>query len=214
MTGAKSPGAVAALGASVADQLGRRVTPEIKRQQQFAQAPIRATLIGSARCEAEGIVASGYAPVLALCRELIEAGHDPKRALHAYRSEVRALAVRSLGEGARLTVADDRHGTPRLRRRQERTQRYVAGSPVAQNANGREVATPAQTTTIITTTATHTTTAGMATAASMPTTATRGTATTTAANMLATTATSGMAATAAFEGSGGVGQPATQEAAP
>ena len=123
------------------------------------------------------------------------------------------LRVRSIGEGARLTVADDRHGTPRLRRRQERPQGYVAGSPVAQNANGREVATPAQTTTT-TAIATHTTTTGMATAASMPTTATRGTATTAAANMLATTATSGMAATAAFEGSGGVGQPATQEAAP
>ena len=60
----------------------------------------------------------------------------------------------------------------------------------------------------------HNTTTGMATAASMPTTATGGTATTAAANMPATTATGGMAATAAFRGGGGVGQPATQEAAP
>jgi hypothetical protein len=199
MTAAKSPGVLAAHGASEIDGLGRHVVSQINRQRQLPQVPIRATLVGSDRCDAEGISARGHAPVLDLCRELIEAGHDPERALHAYRNGVLALAVfRSLGEAAELTVADDRHGTPRLRRRQERSQRYVAGSPVAQNANGREVATPAETATTTTTiTAMHTTTTGMATAASMP-----------------TTATSGMAATAAVRGGGGVGQPATQEAAP
>ena len=212
MTAMKSPGALAALGASDIDGLGPHVVSQINRQQELPQAPIRATLIGSGRCEAEGIVACGYAPVLALCRSLIEAGHDPERALHPYRSGVLALAVRSLGEAAELTVADDRHGTPRLRRRQERPQGYVAGSPVAENANGREVATPAPPTAAA---AMHnTTTTGMATAASMPTTVASGTAITAATNMPATTATGGMAAAATFRGGDGVGQPATQEAAP
>ena len=143
MTAAKSPGAVA-LGASVVDQLGRQVFPENKRQQQFVQAPIRATLIGSDRCSAEGVSACGYSPVLGLCHELVAAGFNPASPLEAWRGEMPCLRVRSIGEGARLTVADDRHGTPRHRRRQERPQRYVAGSLVAQNANGRGVATPVQ----------------------------------------------------------------------
>jgi hypothetical protein len=42
----KSPGAVAALGASVVDQLGRQVIPENSRQQQLPQAAIR-TAIGA-----------------------------------------------------------------------------------------------------------------------------------------------------------------------
>ena len=80
MTATKSPGAVAALGASVSDQLGRQVIAETNRQERFTQAPIRAALVGSKRCEAEGIIARGYAPVLDLCRALITAGYDPKRA--------------------------------------------------------------------------------------------------------------------------------------
>jgi hypothetical protein len=211
MTTTKSPGAVAAHGASEIDGLGRQVVSQTNRQGQLSQGPVRATLVGSDRCDAEGISARGYAPVLDLCRELVADGFNPASPLEAWRGEILCLRVRSIGEGARLTVADDRHGTPRLRRRQERPQGYAAGSPVAPNANGRGAATPAQPTT----TAMHNTTfTGMATAASMPTTATSGTATTAAANMPATTATGGMAATAAFRGGGGAGQPATQEAAP
>jgi hypothetical protein len=140
----ESPGAVAALGASVGDQLGRQVIAEANRQERFTQAPIRATLVGSKRCEAEGIVACGYAAVLDLCRALIKAGHDPKRALHAYRGEVLALAVRCIGEGARLTVEDDSRGTPRLRRWRNGPGRYGAGSPIAQTDNGRGVPASAQ----------------------------------------------------------------------
>jgi hypothetical protein len=54
--------------------------------------------------------------VLALCRALVTAGHDPNRPLHACRGDVFCLRLRSIGEGARLTVEDDRHGRPRLRR--------------------------------------------------------------------------------------------------
>jgi hypothetical protein len=202
MNAAKSPGAVAAHGASETDELGWHVVSETNRQQRLPQAPICAKLVDSDRCEAEGIIACAYAPVLALCRQLVAAGFNRTSPLEAWRGETLCLRVRSIGEGARLTVADDRHGTPRVRRQHKRPQGYVAGSPVAQNANGREVAIPAQ----ATTTAMHNTTTGMATATS-------GTATTAAANIPATTATSGMAA-AAFRGGGGVGQPATQEATP
>jgi hypothetical protein len=75
-----------------------------------AQIPIHATLIGSNCCEALGITARGYAPVLELCRALVKAGHDPRRPLHAYRGDVLAHKVRSIGEGARLTVREDRAG--------------------------------------------------------------------------------------------------------
>jgi hypothetical protein len=95
VTGTKSPGAVAALGASETDELGRHVVSEANRQQQFAQAPICATLTASDRCEAESVIARGPAPVLAICRALIEAGHKPERMLHSYRSGVLAFKVRS-----------------------------------------------------------------------------------------------------------------------
>jgi hypothetical protein len=145
MTATKSPDAVAALGASVSDQLGRQAIGGNNCQEGFAQAPIRAELIGPDWCEAEGISARGTAPVLELCRNLVAAGYNPACPLDAWRGDTLCLRVRSIGEAAQLTVADDRHGTPRLRRGQERPERYVAGSPVAQKANGRSrVATPAQ----------------------------------------------------------------------
>jgi hypothetical protein len=67
---------------------------------------IRAEIIGKDNTAAAlGITAHGAAPVLALCRKLVEAGHDPALPLHAYRGDVLALKVRSIGEGARLRVA-------------------------------------------------------------------------------------------------------------
>jgi hypothetical protein len=135
----KSPGALAAHGASEIDELGRHVVSQANRQQQLPQVPIRATLVDSDRCDAEGISARGYAPVLDLCRELVAAGFNPASPPEAWRG-VLCLRVRSIGESARLTVADDRHGTPRLRRRQERPQGYVAGSPVRQTAGAATAA--------------------------------------------------------------------------
>jgi hypothetical protein len=76
----------------------------------MALTPIRATLIGSNRCEALGVTRRGSAPVLTLCRVLVAAGHDPRRPLHAYRGDVLALKVRSIGEGAKFTVKEDRTG--------------------------------------------------------------------------------------------------------
>jgi hypothetical protein len=65
---------------------------------------IRAEITGNT-CAALGIAAHGAAPMLALCHKLVEAGHDPMLPLHAYRGDVLALKVRSIGEAARLRVA-------------------------------------------------------------------------------------------------------------
>jgi hypothetical protein len=61
---------------------------------------ICAELVGSERCTALGITARSTAPVLALCRALIEAGQDPDRPLRAYRGDVLCLRVHSIGKGA------------------------------------------------------------------------------------------------------------------
>jgi hypothetical protein len=144
MTESESPGAVAALGASEIAQLGGKVFSETKRQNRFAQASIRATLSVSNSCEANDLTARGYAPVLDLCRQLLAAGYDPASPLEAWRGEILCLCIRSIGEGAWLTVGDDRHGTLRLRRRQGGPQGYVASPPVAEIADGPGVATPSQ----------------------------------------------------------------------
>jgi hypothetical protein len=76
--------------------------------------PLRAVII-SGQAEASGVTARGRAPVLALCRALIEAGHDPNTPLEAYRGATLCLKVRSIGEGARLTVKETtRDGKPRF----------------------------------------------------------------------------------------------------
>jgi hypothetical protein len=137
---AKSPGAVAAHGASEIDELGRHVGSENSHLLSFTQGPIRAELIGSDQCSAFGITAIGYSPVLALCRRLIEAAYHPATPLEAYRGEVLCLRVRSIGEGARLTVEDNRRGGPLLRRWRDRQERCGAASPVA--LIGRKVTPP------------------------------------------------------------------------
>jgi hypothetical protein len=42
---------------------------------------LRANLIDATTCTGGGITATGNAPVLALCRRLVEAGHDPSARL-------------------------------------------------------------------------------------------------------------------------------------
>jgi len=90
---------------------------------------MRAELIGCDTCVALDITVRAYAPVMELCRRLVQAGEDPARPLHAYRREVLAITVRSIREGAKLTVEDDRLGTPRLRPWRARSD--GAASPVA-----------------------------------------------------------------------------------
>src|SRR6516225_6650849 len=78
--------------------------------------PIEAELIGSNECRARGITTRGSAPVLALCRALIGAGYDPSRPLHVYRGKALVLTVRSIGDGAKLTVRDSSTGRPKFRK--------------------------------------------------------------------------------------------------
>jgi hypothetical protein len=89
---------------------------------------IHAEITGSDTCSAGGIKATGHAPVLGLCRQLLAAGLDPDRAIEVYRAGILALTVRSIAQGARLTVEDDSRGTPRFR-----PWRGGAASPVRQN---------------------------------------------------------------------------------
>jgi|SRR5262245_19948129 len=76
--------------------------------------PLYAELIGDDTCTAAGITARHPAPALALCRQLLAAGLDPDQALEVYRNGTLSLRIRSIGEGAQLTVKDDSRGTPRF----------------------------------------------------------------------------------------------------
>jgi hypothetical protein len=106
------------------DRLGRAIgigATTYRSAAATSRAAIAAELIGSDRCTAIGITARAHAPVLALCRRLIEAGIDPDRPLHVYRGDTLALVVRSIAEGARLTVEDNRLGHPRFVRWRRRS---------------------------------------------------------------------------------------------
>jgi hypothetical protein len=90
---------------------------------------IRAELIGHDTCTAVGLTVTAAAPVLAMCRRLIAASHDPAMPLEAWRGAVLTLRVRSIGEGARLAVKTGPDGTPRF------VLAYARGSPVAGEAS-------------------------------------------------------------------------------
>ena len=98
--------------------------------------PITAQLTGSHRCECVlyGLSASGHAPTLVLCRELLNAGANPDSSLVVYREGVLALRIRSIREGAKLTVEDAESGTPRFRL--ARPPRRGAASPMRKNGGG------------------------------------------------------------------------------
>src|SRR5262245_47813557 len=71
-----------------------------------------ADLSGSRACTGVGITASGTTPAIVLCRELIAAGLDPDAALEVYRAGTLALRIRTLREGAQLTVKTAGNGAP------------------------------------------------------------------------------------------------------
>lgn len=68
--------------------------------------PIRAEISGSDRCDCEGFSVRNAAPVLAMCKKLIEAGFDPCRPLEAWRGATLCIKIRSIGEGSRLVYLD------------------------------------------------------------------------------------------------------------
>jgi hypothetical protein len=92
---------------------------------------IRGELIGSSTCSAAGFTATTARPVLALCRELVAAGFSPDQSLECYRGAALALRARSIGEGARLTVKDNRLGRPVFVRWQDRAASDAAAPPIA-----------------------------------------------------------------------------------
>jgi hypothetical protein len=92
-------------------------------------AVIHAELIGSDTAIALGITVSAYAPVLELCRRLIEAGVDPATRLDAYRGQTLCLRVRSVGEAAGLEVNTKGTGFACLRS-------VSRASPVRKNLSG------------------------------------------------------------------------------
>ncbi|MGA8694135.1 MAG: hypothetical protein WB689_09855 [Xanthobacteraceae bacterium] len=96
--------------------------------------PIIAVLIGSDRCEALGITVCDVAPLLSLCRKLVAAGHDPQLPLHAYRGDVLALRVRSIGEAAQLAIAGDGVGFRRRKEPPAASRGDFANPPVAEQA--------------------------------------------------------------------------------
>ena len=97
---------------------------------------LTAELIGSRCCDCEsyGIRTVGYAPGLAMCRELLAAGASPEMALAIYRGGVLALRIRSIGEAAHLVVEDSQNGRPRFRL--VRPARCGAASPMRKNSLG------------------------------------------------------------------------------
>jgi hypothetical protein len=66
---------------------------------------IHAELAWSGTATALDLVARNTSPVIALCRKLIEAGHDPDRPLEAFRGSTLCLRIRSIGEAAELEVS-------------------------------------------------------------------------------------------------------------
>lgn len=96
------------------------------------QVSIRAEFIGSNRCVAFGITARCHAPALELCRRLVVAGYDPASSLEVYRADVLCLTVSSISAGALLSVEDDRHGRPRLRRWRNRVRGCGGAAPDAE----------------------------------------------------------------------------------
>lgn len=96
---------------------------------------ITAEFTGIDTCTGAGITAHGSAAALTFCREAIAAGLDPDRALEVYRNGVLALRIRSIAEGAALTVAES-DGPPRFRRYRPypSEHRRTAGSPIIMRA--------------------------------------------------------------------------------
>src|SRR5262249_22554056 len=96
----------------VIDLLGGKIKPA--RNTQPKREHIIAELVGddSCRCQEIDAAVTANAPVLAMCRQLLATGIDPDTALGVYRQGVLALKVRSIRDGARLTVKTAGNGTP------------------------------------------------------------------------------------------------------
>jgi hypothetical protein len=95
---------------------------------------VRVELIGLNCAIALGVEAYGTSPVLTLCRALVAAGVDPATSLEIYRGDTLCLRVRSIADGAKLSVDDSKLGRPTFRRWRDRPGRDGAGPPIAPTA--------------------------------------------------------------------------------
>jgi hypothetical protein len=109
------------------DERGRAKAKRQFSRRRAAHA-IRVQLSGDDTCTALGLIVRSSSPVLALCRQLVDAGHDPATPLEVYRGDTLALRVKSIGQGAELRVTADNAGSP-VFKRQEAAAR---ASPVSQ----------------------------------------------------------------------------------
>jgi hypothetical protein len=98
--------------------------------------PISCVLIGSNTAQAGDIIARGHSPVFDLCRLLVAAGHDPASPLECYRGDMLCLRIRTIGEGAKLTIRETATDGPRVVRWKAFPGRAVK-APV--DLNGAEV---------------------------------------------------------------------------
>jgi hypothetical protein len=101
-------------GEAQSSVLGWLATATDSRPHNTKLQLVRADLVGADTAVAAGITATGHAPLLTLCRRLVEAGHDPSTPLEAYRGTTLCLRARSIGAGARLTVREGPDGKPRF----------------------------------------------------------------------------------------------------
>jgi hypothetical protein len=99
---------------------------------------IRAELSGSDTCIAEGITVRAAAPVLAMCRKLMDAEYTPTWPLHAYRGDVLCLKVRSIWEGSLLECQDGGG----FRRREGRTREEGAEEASAEAEQAKHAQEP------------------------------------------------------------------------
>jgi hypothetical protein len=136
---AAPPTVGAALGArsnvSIADRTSSIAKPSSQSSQGVS---IRAELIGSDCCSGVGLVARGSAPVLALCRKLIEAGDNSTTALEVWCCNTLTLTIRPIDEGARLEVSP--RGVGFVRRPDVRGSSYVAQNHLQASSPSPETA--------------------------------------------------------------------------
>jgi hypothetical protein len=93
----------------------------------------RVEITGNSTATACNITCEGRTPILKLCRALLRKAYDPSLSLRCYRGDVLALTIRTIGNGAKLTVKEDIPGRPPhfgIYRAQE----------VAAETNGRSIA--------------------------------------------------------------------------
>jgi hypothetical protein len=119
------------------------MTLALRRPLRLSPFPIVADL-GNDRCAALGLIGRGEAPALDLCRRLFTHGVDPQTPLHVYRGDVLALQIRSIGEGAELTVKCSPQGRPVFRKSAPKAAPGLAPAPPIAPAAATRPETPSR----------------------------------------------------------------------